>query len=106
MKPWQMVAAVSEEVGMEAAILYDTSINSKMFVQIYDEIAKHDKDFVLFGDNASWHSSIYSTNFLKERDSSMIFNLPYMPILNPIETVFLQIKTIFKRLKLNRYMNG
>jgi hypothetical protein len=32
MKRWNMVAAVSEEVGMEAAILYDKPVNSRMFV--------------------------------------------------------------------------
>lgn len=45
-----MVAAVSYEYGLEAAILYDEHIDSTRFVQCYEEIAKNGKDFVLFGD--------------------------------------------------------
>jgi transposase len=74
---------------MEAAIMYGEHINSKMFVEVYEEIAKNGDDFVLFGDNASWHSSHLTTKFLSDRNTKMIFNLPYSPTLNPIEVVFL-----------------
>lgn len=88
-KPWQMVTAVSEEFGLEASIIFDQPIDSKMFVQIYDQIKSYGEDFVMFGDNATWHNSKFTKAFLKARQSDIIFNLPYLPIMNPIETVFL-----------------
>jgi Zn-finger nucleic acid-binding protein len=33
----------------------------------------------------------------------MIYNIVSFPILNPCETVFLQLKTLFKGIRLNRY---
>lgn len=89
MKPWNMVAAVSKEYGLEAAILYDEVIDSKRFVQIYEQIAKNGEDFILFGDNASWHYSKFTRKFLTDRKSDILFNLSYTPLLNCIEVVFL-----------------
>jgi hypothetical protein len=63
-KPWKMVAAVSMEYGMEAAILYDEHIDSRRYIQIFEQIEKNGKDFVLLGDQASWHTSKFTKKVL------------------------------------------
>ena len=53
LKPMYLVAAVSEEFGLEAAILSESAINSETYCQILKEVKKFGENFVLFGDNAS-----------------------------------------------------
>ena len=101
-----MVAAISAENGLEAAILFDDHINSQMFCEILQPVASFGSNFVFFGDNASIHDNGYSRKKLKNYQSKMIFNIKSMPILNPIERCFLQMKTLFKGIRLNRYQNN
>ena len=100
-----MVAAVSYENGLEAALLFEDHINSESFCQILRPVASFGKEFVLFGDNASYHDSSYTKKKLNNYKTKMIKNLVNTPTLNPIETTFLQIKTLFKGIRLNRYKN-
>jgi transposase len=84
-----LVAAVSAENGLEAAILFENPINSESFCSILRTVASFGKDFVLFGDNVSYHDSKYTRKKLQNYKTKMIFNIKYTPILNPIERTFL-----------------
>ena len=45
-------------------------------------------------------------DFLEESKVRYIFNVPYSPQFNPIETVFAKVKSIFKRSKLYAASNN
>ena len=45
-------------------------------------------------------------DFLEESKVRYIFNVPYSPQFNPIETVFAKVKSIFKRSKLYAVSNN
>jgi len=101
-----MIAAVSEQHGVEAWLMYSRPINSAMFSKIIDEIKENGDRFVMFGDNCSIYKSKKTIKIIKQKKTEIIFNIPYMPILNPIERVFSIIKNKYKRLKMNRYQNN
>ena len=56
------------------------------------------------GDNASWHLSQYTQKEMTKRNISFIKNVAYAPDLNPIEKVFLQIKTNYRKQRLNKLL--
>ena len=105
-QPIWMIAAVSKQHGVEAWLMYSRPINSAMFSKIIDEIKENGDRFVMFGDNCSIHKSKKTIKIIKQKKTEIIFNIPYMPILNPIERVFSIIKNKYKRLKMNRYQNN
>ena len=45
-------------------------------------------------------------NYMATHKMDPIFNASYYPDGNPIELVFSQVKNIYKRLKLNEFING
>lgn len=55
--------AISLEFGREGAILFDKSPDSVDFCKIYNEIAEYGKEFVVFADQASWHTSKYTKKY-------------------------------------------
>lgn len=93
-----MVAAISAENGLEAAIIFEDHINSESFCKIFRTVASFGKDFVLFGDNVSYHDSRYTKQKLKNYKTSFIYNIKYTPILNPIETAFLNSRLFIRAL--------
>jgi len=105
-QPIWVIAAVSKQHGVEAWLMYSRPINSAMFSKIIDEIKENGDRFVMFGDNCSIHKSKKTIKIIKQKKTEIIFNIPYMPILNPIERVFSIIKNKYKRLKMNRYQNN
>jgi transposase len=87
---------------LEGSLIYDKSPDSVAFCKIYEEIARQGKEFVIFVDNASWHTSGYTTKYFKERGSQIILNIPYEPDLNCVECVLSIAKNYFKRIKQQR----
>lgn len=64
----------------------------------------------MFLDNLRVHHTIVVRELCKKLDIPLVFNLPYSPEYNPIETYFSLLKNLFKRMKLNyiatnRYLN-
>ena len=101
-----LILAVSAENGCEGFLLYDKSPNGVEFCVMYDQIARHGKEFEIFVDQASWHTSKYTRKYFKDRGSNVIVNLPYEPFLNPTEFAGACVKNSFKRIKLERIMKG
>ncbi len=77
-------------------MLTEKPVNSQSFCQIFPEIDKQGKDYIVLGDNASWHLSQYTQKEMKKRNITFIRNVAYAPDLNPIEKVFLQLKTKYR----------
>jgi transposase len=55
------------------------------------------KTFIIFMDNASFHKTEPVLKFLNDNDVKCIFNAPYSPQLNPIETCFGFLKRWLRR---------
>jgi hypothetical protein len=88
------------EHGLEAYQLHKSSVNSKRFLRIIPSLQRIDKKFALFGDNATWMNSIAAKNRYIKEGLDFVYNIKGQPELNPIEKMFLMIKTRFKRMKL------
>ena len=58
---------------------------------------------VLF-DKASVHTANLTKQKCLDDGIELVFNLPYFPILNACEAVILAVKTNFKNLRLQKYM--
>ena len=56
-------------------------------------------------DNLRLHSSQIVMKCLEENSVHYIFNVPYSPQFNPIESVFSKVKSFFKRRKLHALAN-
>jgi transposase len=96
-----MVAAVSQEFGLEGYLLFEQSVNSEKFILILAEIERNGPNYKLLGDNASWHRSKITMKALQDKQKFMVFNGPYSPTLNPIELVFRIVKCHYKHRKLS-----
>jgi transposase len=83
-----VVAGVSAEMGLEAFFIHARSIDSDSFIQYLLVLLDSSKasEFVIFLDNCRVHHSKKVDQFLKENKIEVIFNVPYGPEYNPIET--------------------
>ena len=97
-----LVAAISEEKGLEAWLLLDRPVNQFSFCSIIPKIKRNGARFVLAGDNCKIHLSRYSEERYRAHNSRFIALVPWESELNPIEVYFLAIKTVFKLFKLNQ----
>lgn len=57
-------------------------------------------------DNLRVHHTKVVKEFCKERDIMIIFNVPYYPDGNPIETIFSKVKGLFKSMKAQEVVKG
>ena len=55
--PMTLLAAISYENGLEAAMVLHETMNSQVFCQIIPLLQTNGDDFCIFGDNASYHKS-------------------------------------------------
>lgn len=95
-KQWHCVAACSKEKGIEAFMLHKGSVNGTKFLRIIPSLKRNGSHFVLYGDNASWHSSGQVKDRLSFEGIEFIYNVVSQPILNSIERVFFLVKVKFK----------
>lgn len=58
------------------------------------------RKLVIFMDNLSVHKSLEVQNLMRELKFEWIWNVPYSPDYQPIETVFSRVKLLFKQEKL------
>lgn len=101
-----LVAGISNENGLEGYAIFEHSVNSDKFLLTVDKFFQHGEKFTLFGDNPSWHTSRQVFNILQQKRLYFIKNVPYSPMLNPIEKVFSAIKNDFGRSRINAIENG
>lgn len=94
------MAAISPENGLEGLILTQQHVNSEIYCQLFPQIHSHGENFILFGDQVSYHHGKYTTKEMKMFGTKLIQNLAYTPDLNPIERFFQAVKAYYKHLKL------
>jgi hypothetical protein len=101
-----LVAGVSEENGLEGYAIFERSVDSNKFLLAIQTFLRHGDNLTLLGDNASWHRSRQTFAGLRQMGMFFIKNVPYSPVLNPIENVFSLIKNDFKRRRLQALQLG
>jgi transposase len=102
-----VIAAISEEHGLIDYIVHPKAINTEVFVAFINQIA--DKlgggDFALFLDNLSVHKTKDAKHLFEKLNITEIFNVPYCPQFNGIESYFSQLKATYKKLLLKCVIN-
>ena len=101
-KPSYVIASVSQERGVEHVVKLQQPICSSSFIDYVKQLVRKNKHvkFCLFMDNLPAHRSRDVMTYLKNNNVQYIFNVPYSPQFNPIESVFGKVKPLFKRRKL------
>jgi transposase len=102
-----VIAAISEEHGLIDYIVHPKDINSEVFVAFINQIAEKlgDGDFALFLDNLSVQKTKDAKHLFEKLNITEIFNVPYCPQFNGIESYFSQLKATYKKLLLKCVIN-
>jgi transposase len=97
-----VIAAISEGHGLIDYIVHPKAINSKVFVVFINQIAEKlgVGDFAIFLDNLSVHKTKDAKHLFEKLNITKIFNVPYCPHFNGIESYFSQLKVTYKKLLL------
>jgi transposase len=99
-----VIAAISEEHGL---IVHPKAINTEVFVAFICQIAEKlgGGDFAIFLDNLSVHKTKDAKHLFEKLNITEIFNVPYCPQFNGIESYFSQLKATYKKLFLKCVIN-
>jgi len=87
---------------MVAFLIFDKYMNSRKFCNIIHELNIGNEKYAAFLDYVGYHTSRETKRILNNNSIHYIYNIPYTPILNPIEKVFLMMKTFFKKIRLTK----
>ena len=101
------IAAISEEHGLIDYVVHPKAINTEVFVAFISQIAEKlgGGDFALFLDNLSVHKTKDAKHLFEKLNITEIFNVPYCPQFNGIESYFSQLKATYKKLLLKCVIN-
>ena len=102
-----VIAAISEEHGLIDYIVHPKAINTEVFVSFINQIAENLRGggFALFLDNLSVHKTKDAKHLFEKLNITEIFNVPYCPQFNGIESYFSQLKATYKKLLLKCVIN-
>lgn len=99
-KRFSLLMAISNKRVMLYG-LFKGSINGEIFLNFIQElIDEYDNQYTLLVDNATIHHTKILTSYVKDKNISIVYNIPYNPETNPIEMCFSPIK-VKVRLTLN-----
>lgn len=97
-----MLTSISQGCGFEHTELYDKAVDTDLFKEYLRVLARKNKrkKVVIFMDNLAVHKNAGVQELMRELKLECIWNVPYSPDYQPIETVFSQVKLLFKKEKL------
>jgi transposase len=97
-----LIAAIAEDGGLIDFAIHPMAINTESFVAFVRQLAEKlgGGDFALFLDNLSVHKTRPAKLLFEELNITEIFNVPYCPQFNGIESYFAQVKATYKKLLL------
>ena len=95
-----LIAAISEDGGLIDFAIHPRAINTDVFVAFVRQLSEKlgGDDFALFLDNLSVHKTKDAKLLFEALNITEIFNVPYCPQFNGIESYFSQIKATYKKL--------
>ena len=102
------LGAISDNEGLEAYTIHPNSITTKEFIEFVEMLSDkfHGQEFAIFMDNLQVHKTKEVLETCKRLKARPIFNVPYSPDFNGIETYFSLIKGEYKKLILERLIKG
>ena len=85
-----VIAAISEETGLIDYYIHPKAINTEVFLAFISQISEKlgGGDFALFLDNLSVHKTKDAKLLFEKLNITEIFNVPYCPQFNGIESYF------------------
>ena len=88
------LGAISDNGGLEAYTIHPHSITTKEFIEFVEMLSVnfHVEDFAIFMDNLQVHKTKEVLETSKRLKARPIFNEPYGPDFNGIETYFSLLK--------------
>lgn len=94
-----MVSAISADCGLEGYLLHPKSIKTEQFVAFVKELSAKlgSQPFSLFLDNLTVHKAKESKMLFEQLNITEIFNVPYCPQFNGIESYFSLVKAKYKK---------
>ena len=102
------MGTISDNGGLEAYTIHAHAITTKEFVEFMEMLSAkfHGQDFAIFMDNLQVHKTKEVLDTCKRLKARPIFNVPYSPDFNGIETYFSLLKGEYKKLLLKRLIKG
>ena len=102
------LGAISDNEGLEAYTIHPNSITTKEFIEFVEMLSDkfHGQEFAIFMDNLQVHKTKEVLETCKRLKARPIFNVPYSPDFNGIETYFSLLKGEYKKLLLERLIKG
>ena len=97
-----VIAAISEDDGLIDYLVHPRAINTEVFLAFVKKVAQkvNCSDFALFLDNLNVHKTKEAKLLFESLNITEIFNVPYCPQFNGIESYFSQIKATYKKMLL------
>ena len=107
-KTMAFLGAISDTEGLEVYSIHPNSITTKEFIEFVEMLSDkfHGQEFAIFMDNLQVHKTKEVLETCKRLKARPIFNVPYSPDFNGIETYFSLIKGEYKKLILERLIKG
>ncbi|TNV74642.1 hypothetical protein FGO68_gene16122 [Halteria grandinella] len=107
-KTQALIAAISLEDGFVDYLLHPKSIKTEEFKVFLKQLSNRfdSKPFAIFLDNLSVHKTNLSKECFQELQITPIFNIPYSPQFNGIESYFSILKNEYKNLLLQQIIKG
>lgn len=98
-KTMTLIAGISEDLGLEAFAIHPRSINADNFVAFVRHLSNKfgGQEFSIFMDNLQVHKTKEVVDVCKELKVETIFNVPYSPDFNGIESYFSLVKGAYKK---------
>ena len=102
------LGAISDNEGLEAYTIHPNSITTKEFIEFVEMLSDkfHGQEFAIFMDNLQVHKTKEVLETCKRLKARPIFNVPYSPDFNGIETYFSLLKGEYKKLILEKLIKG
>ncbi len=97
-----VISAISEDSGLIDYFVHPKAINTEVFLAFVKQVAQklNGGDFALFLDNLNVHKTKEAKLLFESLNITEIFNVPYCPQFNGIESYFSQIKAMYKKMLL------
>jgi transposase len=85
-----LITAISEDGRLIEFAIHPMAINTEVFIQFVRQLSEKlgGGDFALFLDNLSVHKTKEAKRLFEELNITEIFNVPYCPQFNGIESYF------------------
>ena len=107
-KSMAFLGAISDNGGLEAYTIHPKAITTVEFVEFVEMLSAKflGQEFAIFMDNLQVHKTKEVLETCKRLRARPIFNVPYSPAFNGIETYFSLLKGEYKKLLLERLIKG